>query len=346
MKLAHNIKVKDDDKLAETLVCPLCEYTTRNMNEFKNHMTKVHKKDEWNWSLDIKAVHFCDECEVEFPEKSMLRKHIDSGHIEVSQIIVDDTVKKQEHVQKKRDPNLRELPEIVKPLVKKGSEEYIVKGDGSCMVRTTAANITGDEDNGPQLGRDLNTHLSNYREVYKEKISADFPLTITIGVKGETKQFNTSDEYFDWLQESKEAAFKWNTCVDVIAITNMTQLDIDVIVHEEGKKPIMNKFKPDPLFPWRVDDKMAPTFENKEVRGKMTILNWKNTHFNLIVGPEHMLSQVGSIGFQSSSTTGPDQSLPPLTEKTVRFEEKRAGEETPSSSHEEHNSKDEIPCKE
>ena len=60
---------------------------------------------------------------------------------------------------------------------------------------------------GIQLARDLNTHQAEYREVYEEKISADFPLNITIGIGGETKLFKNSKAYFDWLQESQEAAF-------------------------------------------------------------------------------------------------------------------------------------------
>ena len=33
----------------------------------------------------------------------------------------------------------------------------------------------------------------------------------------------------------------------------------------------------------------------------MTVLNWKNVHYNLIVGPNHMLSQAGSFRFQASN---------------------------------------------
>ena len=33
----------------------------------------------------------------------------------------------------------------------------------------------------------------------------------------------------------------------------------------------------------------------------MTVLNYKNTHFNLIVGPSHMLAQFGSLPFQTAT---------------------------------------------
>ena len=45
------------------------------------------------------------------------------------------------------------------PLVPKGSEEYVVRGDGPCLLRKTAAHMAGNEDEGLQLKRDLNTHF-------------------------------------------------------------------------------------------------------------------------------------------------------------------------------------------
>ena len=75
MKLAHNMKVEDDDMLVEKLMCPIYTYSVRNVIEFKNHMTTIHKTVKWNWSLDLKAVHFCNQCDFELPEKAMLKTH-------------------------------------------------------------------------------------------------------------------------------------------------------------------------------------------------------------------------------------------------------------------------------
>ena len=186
------------------------------------------------------------------------------------------------------------------PLVKPNDEEYVVKGDGPCLLRTAAAHIGGDENGGLQLARDLNTHLAEYRPIYEEKISADFPLLVTIGVKGVTKLFNTCQEYFDWLAESEEAIFMWRGCVDVLAISNMAHMEIDIVVHEDGLKPELQSYKPDPEFPWKEEDKMKPKHKNELRQGKMIVLNWKNIHFNLIVGQTHMLSQFGSLSFQAA----------------------------------------------
>ena len=186
--------------------------------------------------------------------------------------------------------------------MEENSKEFVVKGDGPCFLQTTAAHIFGDEDEGPQLARDLNTHQAEYRHIYEQKIIADFPMLVTIGISGETKQFATSTEYFNWLQESRKAAFMWRGFVDVIAMANMANMDIDIIVHENGSNPEITHFKPDFQFPWRQDDPMKPNDVLKKTQGKMTILNWKNIHYNLIVGPNHMLAQNGSLQFQKKQS--------------------------------------------
>ena len=50
--------------------------------------------------------------------------------------------------------------------------------------------------------------------------------------------------------ESKQAAYMWRTCVDVIAMSNMAHMDIDIIVHEEESIPALRHFCPDPECPW------------------------------------------------------------------------------------------------
>ena len=75
---------------------------------------------------------------------------------------------KEESIRKNQDPNLRELPMAVKPFVEEASKEFVVKGDGPCLLRTTAAHVYGDEAEWPQIARDLNTHQADYRDIYVE----------------------------------------------------------------------------------------------------------------------------------------------------------------------------------
>ena len=244
-------------------------------------------------------------------------------------LVENETCKKDNLVEK--DPNLRSLPDEVKKILGDDNREYIVKGDGPCLLRTTAAHIEGDEDKGIEMARNLNTHLALNRELYKEKLSSiDFPMEVTIGVKGQTKSFSNSDEYFDWLQEAKEAAYMWRGCIDVMAICNMAQMDIDIIIHEKGHKAQLRSFEPDPKFPWKEEDPMKPTDINKRKQGKMTVLNWKDLHFNLIVNREHMLFQLGSFKFQeknselTENSSKTDKEITPVKEdhetcqKTIR----------------------------
>ena len=84
----------------------------------------------------------------------------------------------------------------------------------------------------------------------------------------------------------------------MIAMSNMANVEIKVIIHEEGKQPEIQLYKPDPKFPWKQENPMRMLSEKKIKQGQIIVLNWKNTHFHLIVGPMHMLSQVGSISHQ------------------------------------------------
>ena len=207
-----------------------------------------------------------------------------------------------EYEEKKRKPITRDLPTSVRDIVEEKSREYVVIGDGSCLLRATAVHTKGDETKGPQLAIELNTHQSMYREYYGGKI--EFPRTITFGPEEKTKKFESSGEYFDWLQESTEAVYMWRDSVDVIAISNSHTVEIDVIVYEEGKQPETRYFKPDFQFPWKKEDPMKPVNSMTMKQAKMVVINWKDTHFNLIVGPNHMIYKKASLRLQPACKLG------------------------------------------
>ena len=50
------------------------------------------------------------------------------------------------------------------------------------------------------------------------------------------------------------------------------------------------QYKPDPDFPWKQDDANAPNDNKYE---KMSLLNYKNCHFNLILKETHPLANLG-----------------------------------------------------
>ena len=61
---AHDYKAKTDE-LSRKFFCSLCQFSTRNMKEFKNHLIKDHNKEEHNWMMEaINSEFSCDECQL------------------------------------------------------------------------------------------------------------------------------------------------------------------------------------------------------------------------------------------------------------------------------------------
>ena len=108
--------------------------------------------------------------------------------------------------------------------------------------------------------------------------------------------------FFDWLAESKEAIYMWRGCVDIIGLCNICQMDIDCIVYMEGTAPEVRHFSPDPEFPWKDDDTMKPKTLNRRDHPKMTVLNYKDFHFNLVVEKDSMVAQSGTLSFQRKNS--------------------------------------------
>ena len=78
----------------------------------------------------------------------------------------------------------------------------------------------------------------------------------------------------------------------------MIRRDIDCIVHQEGTTPQVFHFDPDPNFPFIEEDKMKPKNLEKILQPKITILNYKDNHFNIMVVKNTMLAVSGSFSFQ------------------------------------------------
>ena len=80
MRISHNIKV-EVDLLSRNFPCSLCKFTTRDMDELKNHLISVHNKEKYNWMVEeIEEEYHCDECEIKFSRKSELQNHLNNVH--------------------------------------------------------------------------------------------------------------------------------------------------------------------------------------------------------------------------------------------------------------------------
>ena len=86
--------------------------------------------------------------------------------------------------------------------------------------------------------------------------------------------------------------------MDIIALSNMLRMQIECIVHEEGSVPEVYQFSPDPDFPFLKEDNLKPEDPTKLIHPKMTVLNYRNNHFNHIVEKDSMIAQLGSFSFQ------------------------------------------------
>ena len=224
-----------------------------------------------------------------------------------------------------KDPSVKDLPEVIKKIVKEGSKEVNITGNGSCLIGTTAVHIAGDEDSTNEVANDLSMHMSMYRSTYLDKISADFPLTVKIGTRGATRTFEKGEEgsYFDWLIESTESVYMWRGCVDILGLCNLYKMDIDVIVYMEGTMPEVKHFSPDTSFPWLDSDTMKPDNPNIRKYPKMTVLNYKDVHFNLVVDKDSMVAKSRTFGFQREKAgclASQDESLSPMEIKIKSLE--------------------------
>ena len=128
----------------------------------------------------------------------------------------------------------------------------------------------------------------------------------------------------------------WRNCVDVIALSNLLKTEIDIVVLDEDNSRVEQfSFKPDDKFKWNTDDKFKPNFEGERLNGKMTILNYKNRHFNLIIDKNHALFQVGSLKFQQEKFKGRKKLIETLFEKNTTVNKTpintELGNETPTS---------------
>ena len=82
MRIDRNVKV-ENKVMTDKFGCSECKYRNRDMEDIKKHMISEHKKNEWNWGLQIRVKFECDECELEFKTKSTLILHIESNHKEL-----------------------------------------------------------------------------------------------------------------------------------------------------------------------------------------------------------------------------------------------------------------------
>ena len=213
-----------------------------------------------------------------------MKTHLDGFSKEVNMIKEKECEQKRVLEHKLKHPKLRKLPIAVQCL-NPNSLEYVAEGNGACCVNCVAMWIFMDEiEMGPQTSRDLNTFIASHRGHFQPLL--EFPMDIVIGVGGKVIRFEKGEEdsFFNMLVSSQEMSFMWRNGFDLQALTDMTNMPIEVTLFDTETNTVENvqTFQPTPNFPWSENDPTKPT-NQKFHRKIMKLLNYKNMHFNLII---------------------------------------------------------------
>ena len=234
----------------------------------------------------------CETCEFIAKSKTELHKH----HTEVHESKIPEDFQQK---------SLEELPENVKAIsAYKDCLRLKVVGNGACGPNCAATHIWLDGRKGTEFSRDLNTHIGIHSEEYIHHIK--FPRTVILGNGFKNEHFGDSEEekkrFINYLVGDPTSVFMFREGVDMQAMSNMSNMDIDIVkVDSEGNvEPLIHKYFPNPDFKW--EDKERPTMAKE----KMTLIN-QNNHFDLIVNINSVLAQDGTLEYQARSKANKSQ---------------------------------------
>ena len=136
----------------------------------------------------------------------------------------------------------------------------------------------------PQMSRDRNTFMASYREIVEPQM--EFPMDVVFGVVGKKIRFKMGEEdsLFNNLVTSQEMALMWRNNVDIQALTDLTNMPIEVTLFDPKTNSVENiqTFEATPKFPWKEKDPNKPE-KRKYNRIIIKLLNYRYLHFNLII---------------------------------------------------------------
>ena len=258
----------------------------RRKDKEKEHVAMIHLKDK-----NIET-HKSDEKNMK--EKNTKKKE-DQERPTNQGSKLNDNKSEQNNVlvNKLKHPKLRKLPLAVQCL-HPNSLEYMAEGNGACCVNCLAMWLfLNEKEMGPQTSWDLNTFIATYRGHFQPLL--EFPMDIVIGVGGKSIRFEKGEEdsFFDTLVSSQEMSFMWRNGFDIQALTDMTNMPIEVTLFDTETNSVENvqTFQPTQNFPWNENDPTKPT-KQKYNRKIMRLINYKNLHFNLIIHENDQIVQM------------------------------------------------------
>ena len=314
-----NIKPED------IISCDFCDHKVHSKSQMKNHM-KEHRERSDSILPPPKKLNRNDQDErpiidVTMEEEAAIVDHkeemapvssnecinsnIESIDMEKFMVIIKAAVKaeiseyndnrnkhipnasKEENIYQRDNiatniSNIKELPANVK--MESDNVVYIIPGKGPCGVSAVAAGVFGDEQKGLDLRRALNDYIIMHHEYYKNKgfyADADQPFKRKVGSAENEKNVTimNNDDLLKWLK-SDESQYMWTEGSDLAALSDMLDIDIEVIkvFKDEERMPISAVIKP------------GHSDASPQKRSVVTLLNYDQTHFDLITGRQSHLA--------------------------------------------------------
>ena len=161
LNTVHHIKV-EEETLSMKLSCSLCAFDTKNMSEYKKHLINEHEKEEHNWMVgEINTKFTCDNCEMEFPDKVTLVKHMEQIHTGEGA-----TSKSQSNGNVKLPKFVSKIEPKYHNLVGKNVYKYSIKPDGTCQNISKAAILFADPRRGKTIAEEENKYLLQHFEQF------------------------------------------------------------------------------------------------------------------------------------------------------------------------------------
>ena len=283
-------------------------------NDYKCQTCATSFKTEQNLNEHVKALHDTenvmdiDEAENKHEENEIVQQsevmEIDEPEEEVKEheeLVVADKRGENENEKHKEEnednemkaetreessfpPNVMSLPENIRGLVNKGDLMFIIPGDGACAPNSGAAHIFQDPKYGPQFRMLMNNHVADNFSYYRDLIS--FPYKRKVGVKGDSVNFETEEQFCQFLRTSR-SAYLWSDCEDLKVMANLYQMQIKVIKIKDYKdeNPMVTFISPAPEL---ISTGILPAGKVPD----LVLLHIGDQHYNLIISEKKQFGYI------------------------------------------------------
>ena len=123
------------------------------------------------------------------------------------------------------------------------TKRYQIRPDGGCLQSSFAVHAFNDQEKGLDVRRDLNQHIVDNFDYYKEKISWPFVEVVGVGDNSETVTATTDDEMIELLK-SEKSLLLYSNSHDVAALANFYNITVNIFCYSKSSD-FWHKFEPE-----------------------------------------------------------------------------------------------------